>query len=157
VHARPREQRVYDRTDHADQLRKVMSATFSTTPIMRKGEYGVFKLAEIEARSRGTRYRVFAQTALGEVIESADRDAHAAINSKRVDVLIIGHTGLPLVAIEYQGAGHHQNNAAARDAVKREALRKAGVAFLEIMDFHTVEQIRRLLAETLDRIEQTRT
>ncbi len=36
------------------------------------------------------------------------------------------------MAIEYQGQGHHQGAAAARDAVKKEALRRAGVGYGEV-------------------------
>ena len=39
---------------------------------------------------------------------------------------------MPALAVEYQGHGHYQNRAFMRDAVKREAVRKAGVPFLEI-------------------------
>lgn len=120
---------------------------------MRHGEYRVFKVVEAVVRSGSTGKRVFAQTSLGEIIVSQNRDAHSAINSKRVDILVIGWNGLPLVAIEYQGQGHYQNTAAARDAVKKEALRKAGVQFLEIMDFHSDEDVARLTREALARAE----
>lgn len=53
------------------------------------------------------------------------------------------------MAIEYQGSGHYQNDAAARGAVKREALRKAGVGYLEVFPNESVEQIRRHLLEYL--------
>ena len=58
--------------------------------------------------------------------------AFRSINSKRLDFLIIDHSGLPALAVEYQGHGHYQNRAFMRDAVKREAVRKAKVKFLEI-------------------------
>jgi hypothetical protein len=143
----------YDRTDSADQLRAVMSATFTPSKIMTGSEYRVFRITEAEVADRHEGSRVFAQTSLGEVIRSENRDAHSAINSKRVDVLVIGRSGLPLVAIEYQGKGHYQNDAAARDAVKKEALRKAGVAYLEVFDFQSDEEIRRAVRETLVRVQ----
>ena len=40
-------------------------------------------------------------------------------------------------ALEYQGTGHHQGNAAARDAVKKAALRKAGIGYHEVVAGHT--------------------
>lgn len=144
--------RPHDPTDAADQLRAVMGASFSQRKIMGLGEYKVFKVVEETVRGRGGGCRVFSQTALGEVIESTDRRAHSAINSKRVDVLVIGPTGLPLVAIEYQGKAHYQRDAAARDAVKKEALRKAGVEYLEVMDFHSADDIARLTHEALGRV-----
>ena len=45
---------------------------------------------------------------------------------------MIDRTGMPALAVEYQGHGHYQNRAFMRDAVKREAVRKAGVRFLEV-------------------------
>jgi hypothetical protein len=143
--------RIHDRGDPSDQLRAVMGASFSARKIMRQGEYRVFKVVEDIVRTAPGGSRVFAQTSLGGIIESQDRDAHSAINSKRVDILVVGWNGLPLVAIEYQGQGHYQNTAAARDAVKKEALRKAGVQFLEIMEFHSDEDVARLTREALAR------
>jgi hypothetical protein len=66
-------------------------------------------------------------------------------------MLVVDWTGLPTVAIEYQGNGHYQGTAAARDAVKKEALRKAGVQYIEISDGETAEQIRYRLHEALGR------
>lgn len=78
-----------------------------------------------------------AQVSLGEVLSSSDPRAYAAINSKRVDMLIITSRGVPIAAIEYQGEGHYQGSAAARDAVKKEALRKAGVRYIEMTPEHS--------------------
>ena len=49
-----------------------------------------------------------------------------------MDFLVIDRLGMPALAVEYQGHGHYQNGAFMRDAVKREAVRKARVQFLEI-------------------------
>lgn len=81
-----------------------------------------------------------AQTSLGEILttkasfwgqEAADL-AYRSINSKRADFVVIDRFGIAALAVEYQGGGHYQGTALLRDAVKREAFRKAGVAFLEI-------------------------
>ena len=118
-------------------------------------EYYVFRATEEEARLVGGGLRVFAQTSLGEVIGSEDRRAHSAINSKRVDILVISAQGLPLVAIEYQGGGHYQTSAAARDAVKKEALRKAGVEYVEVAEKHSNEERRAIIRNALLRANQT--
>lgn len=55
-------------------------------------------------------------------------------------------------AIEYQGTGHHQGTAAARDAVKREALRRAGIGCHEVVAGHTTPSELRALVEKLVRI-----
>ena len=76
-------------------------------------------------------------------------DAYLAINSKRVDLLIIDAEFRPLHAVEFQGKGHHQGTAAARDAVKKEALRRAGIGYVEVVSgdtpAHVREMVRRLV------------
>ena len=118
---------------------------------MQSAEYRAFLAVEQEVHASWRGWRVFAQTALGEVIESQDRAAHSAIHSKRADFLVIRPNGLPALAIEYQGNGHYRRDAAARDAVKKEALRKAGVEYLEVREFHSAEQIKSMVGEALTR------
>jgi Protein of unknown function (DUF2726) len=91
-------------------------------------------------RRRG--YRIFAQTSLGEILRSPDEEAFRSINSKRVDILIVDPDSWPVLAVEYQGSGHYQGTAAARDAVKKEALRKAGVRYVEVSENDDPAQIR---------------
>jgi hypothetical protein len=118
--------------DATEQLRCVMAASFQKQPLLNKSEGRVLAAAERQAREVGEGWRVMAQVSLGEVLKSADEAAYRAINSKRVDLLIIARNGEPLAAIEYQGGGHHQGTAAARDAVKKEALRRAGIEYIEV-------------------------
>lgn len=120
-----------------------MAAAYETKRLMSKGEARVFQALEREIKARSLPWRVMAQVSLGEVITSSDRRAHAAINSKRVDLLVIAGDGQPLAAVEFQGSGHYLGTAAARDAVKREALRRAGVAFIEITPDHAASDISR--------------
>jgi very-short-patch-repair endonuclease len=88
---------------------------------------------------------VLSQTSLGEIIGSEDQKAFNSINSKRVDILVMNAYGEPIAAIEYQGGAHHQGTAAARDAIKREALRRAGVQFIEVLSDHTPDEIAQLV------------
>ena len=109
----------------------VMQGDFARRRLLNRSEYRVFCI--VERTLGGHRgYRVFPQTCLGEVLQSPDKDAFMAINAKRVDLLIVDPAGWPKLAIEYQGEGHYQGVAIARDAIKKEALRKAGVAYLEV-------------------------
>jgi hypothetical protein len=137
--------------DAASQLRHVMAASFHRKKVMSKAEYKVFRVVESEIQTLRNGCRVLSQTSLGEIIGSDSEQAFRSINSKRVDVLIIGPWGDPIAAIEYQGKGHHQRDAAARDAIKREALRKAGIHFIEIDDSHSPDEIaqsvRRILRQ----------
>ena len=96
-------ERPYNRADSTDQLRAVMAATFTPRKVMQSAEYRAFLAVEQEVHASWRGCRVFAQTALGEVIESQDRAAHSAIHSKRADFLVIRPNGLPALAIEYQG------------------------------------------------------
>jgi len=139
----------YSTRDSANQLRFVMSADFHKKHIMSKAEYRVFKVVEGVVKTTSGGHRVFAQTSLGEVIGPDDQKAFESINSKRVDIMIIDPFGHPAAAIEYQGGGHYQGDAAARDAVKREALRKAGVAFIEIAAEEGEDAIRDKVAKSL--------
>ena len=119
-----------------------MASSFTKRRLLNRSEYEVFKIVEKEVSAARLGFRIFAQTSLGEILESPAEDAFYAINSKRVDILIVNHGGWPVLAIEYQGAGHYQGTAAARDAIKKEALRKAGVGYIEIAETDTPAQIR---------------
>jgi hypothetical protein len=124
-------------TDPAEQLRLVMSARFEKCRILNRSEAQVLYAAErtintVNTADLNLKWRVMAQVSLGEVLSSRDARAYSAINSKRVDLLIVSRTGDPIAAIEYQGRGHYQGTAKWRDAVKKEALRKAGVCYIEV-------------------------
>ncbi len=120
--------------DASDQLRIVMRARFEKKRLMSRAEFDLFRTIETHLRRCGPGYRLMAQPSLGEVLTSPDDAAFRCINAKRIDMLVIDTFGLPVVAIEHQGGGHYQGDAAARDAVKREALRRAGIDMLEIFD-----------------------
>jgi len=136
-------------TDPADQLRTVMTATFEKKRLMSRSEARFFYFAETAIARRKLTWRVMAQVSLGEVLSSPDPEAHRAINAKRVDMLIVSSAGEPLAAIEYQGSGHYQGTAPARDAVKKEALRRAGVRYIEVTPDHGAEDVAREI-ERLD-------
>ena len=128
----------------ADQLRAVERAEFHKKPLLRFQECKVFVAAEAAVREAGVPWRVFAQVSLGEVLGCEDRDGFHSINAKRVDLLIVDGGYAPIAAIEYQGSGHHlSNTAAARDAVKKEALRKAGIGYIEITQDDGPADVRR--------------
>jgi hypothetical protein len=138
-----------DLTDPGQQLRAVMAASFERRKLLSASEYKVFKLLEDDVAAARRGYRVFAQTSLGEILTSPDHDGFHSINSKRVDILIVDQGGWPAVAVEYQGSGHYQGTAAARDAVKKEALRKAGIRYVEVSASDSAAQIRSRVREQL--------
>jgi hypothetical protein len=138
-----------DLTDVGQQLNAVMAASFEKRRLLSPSEYQTFKIIEDDVAAARRGYRVFAQTNLGEVLTSPNNDGFRSINSKRVDILIVDRGGWPVVAVEHQGSGHYQGTAAARDAVKKEALRKAGVRYVEITPSDSAEQIRSRVREQL--------
>lgn len=132
--------------DAADQLRIVMGASFTVQPLLNKSEVRVLKELERFVENCNPNWQVMAQVSLGEILRSKDASAFACINSKRVDLLLIDEDCKPRHAIEYQGWGHHQGTAAARDAVKKEALRRAGIGYHEVVaGVTTPSELRRLV------------
>lgn len=130
----------------ADQLRTVMAADFKPQPLLNKKEVRVFASLNQIVAEVAPDWRVMAQVSLGEVLRSENDEAYRCINSKRVDLLLIDGDCRPLHAIEYQGRGHHQGSAAARDAVKREALRRAGIGYVEVVAGDTHGELKRVVA-----------
>lgn len=142
--------------DAATQLRIVMSSEFSLQPLLNKSEARVFR--ELDRLVIGMRpdWQVMAQVSLGEILRSPHAAAYRCINSKRVDLLIVDENCQPRYAVEYQGGGHHQGTAAARDAVKKEALRRAGIGYHEIVAGHsTPSDLRRLIEKLLNPSPET--
>ena len=126
--------------DPKAQMEFISKVDFEPRRLLNKPEYGILQILEKTARDLGGGLRVMAQTSLGEIIapsaasgsEESRELAFRSINSKRLDFLVIDRSGMPALAVEYQGHGHYQNRAFMRDAVKREAVRKANIRFLEI-------------------------
>lgn len=136
------------RLDAAEQLRIVMSAAFERRRLLNVSEARVFKeLGRIVIGWNPT-WQVMAQVSLGEILRSGDAEAYRCINSKRVDLLLVDADYQPRHAIEYQGGAHHQGTAAARDAVKKEALRRAGIGYHEVVAGQTTPaDLRRLVGK----------
>jgi len=135
--------------DAADQLRIVMSAEFASQPLLNRSEARVFRELDHIVLSYNPLWQVMAQVSLGEILRTKDKTAYSCINSKRVDLLLVDEHCHPRHVVEYQGVGHHQGTAAARDAVKKEALRRAGIGYHEVVAGHTKPSDLRRLVERL--------
>ena len=133
----------------AEQLRTVMGADFKSQALLNRPEAAVFKALDEAVIARNPRWQVMAQVSLGEFLRSPSRKAYLAVNSKRVDFALMDENCRVVHALEYQGNGHHQGSAAARDAVKKEALRKAGIGYHEVVAGHTTPSELRALVEKL--------
>ncbi|POH33701.1 MULTISPECIES: DUF2726 domain-containing protein [Sinorhizobium] len=138
--------------DAADQLRIVMSSNFTIQPLLNKSEARLFKELDRIVIGCNPAWQVMAQVSLGEILRSKDAEAYRCINSKRVDLLLVDGDCQPRYAIEYQGGAHHQGAAAARDAVKKEALRRAGIGYYEVVAGQTTPpELRRLVEKLVDK------
>lgn len=133
-----------------EQLKTVSKATFSSRSLLNKSEAKVFDTLDKAVIARNPGWQVMAQVSLGEFLASPDKDAYYAVNSKRVDFALMDEKCRVRHAIEYQGSGHHTGaSAAARDAVKKEALRKAGIGYHEVVAGHTTPSELKALVEKL--------
>jgi hypothetical protein len=133
----------------SEQLRRVMAADFKSRALLNRSESQVFKALDAAVVARNPSWQVMAQVSLGEFLSSPDRSAYSAVNSKRVDFALMDAECCVRHALEYQGNGHYRGNAAARDAVKKEALRKAGIGYHEVVAGHTTPAELRRLVEKL--------
>jgi hypothetical protein len=141
--------------DAADQLRTVMRADFKPQALLNKSETRLFRALDkmvIEMAPPG--WQVMAQVSLGEILRCEDKAAFGCINSKRVDLLTVDADCNPLHAIEYQGGGHFKgaHATAARDAVKKEALRRAGIGYVEVVaGDHNPAELRRIVEKLVQK------
>lgn len=134
----------------AGQLMKVSRAKFASRPLLNKAEANVFVALDKAVIARNPGWQVMAQVSLGEFLASPDKQAFLSVNSKRVDFALMDDRCRVVHALEYQGSGHHAGNcAAARDAVKKEALRRAGIGYHEVVAGHTTAGELRALVEKL--------
>ena len=133
--------------DAADQLRTVMRADFKPQRLLNKSEARLFRAIDKMVMEMRPGWQVMAQVSLGEILKCEDKAAYACINSKRVDLLIVDDECRPLHAIEYQGGAHFKgaHATAARDAVKKEALRRAGIGYVEVVAGDTPAELRRVV------------
>jgi len=139
----------------AEQLRLVMGSDFTARSLLNKPEQRLLAVLDkvLEADSPG--WRAHGQVSLGEILWSEDKEAFWAINAKRVDLLIVDSTCKPLHAVEFQGSGHHlSKEAAARDAIKKEALRRAGIGYIEVQTGDTPSDVKAMV-QKLVRQSQT--
>ncbi|WP_338447400.1 DUF2726 domain-containing protein [Pelagerythrobacter marensis] len=134
----------------ADQLKLVSKASFTSRALLNRSEAKVFEALDKAVIARNPGWQVMAQVSLGEFLASPDKDAYFAVNSKRVDFALMDENCRVVHALEYQGSGHHTSDCtAARDAVKKEALRKAGIGYHEVVAGHTTPSELRALVERL--------
>ena len=130
----------------SEQLKAVMKADFQWRAVLNKPERRLLKCIDQVLAEEKPGWRAMGQVSLGEILYSRDKDAFWAINAKRVDLLIVDGDCRPLHAVEFQGTGHHGSpETAARDAIKKEALRRAGVGYVEVVSGNTPSEVRNMI------------
>ncbi len=139
--------------DPKAQMEAVARVEFESQRLLNRGEYRLLLILEQVVRELDDGFRVMAQTSMGEFLRPKQGSANSyisnlayrSINSKRLDFLVINRFGFPALAVEYQGEGHYRSRSFMRDAVKREALRKARVELLEVpSNYDNAELMERL-------------
>lgn len=133
----------------ADQLKTVMNADFRPRMLLNRPEAQVFRVLDQAVVERNPEWQVMAQVSAGEFLASDNAQAYGCINAKRVDFALMDPAFQVRDVLEYQGSGHHipGGGAAARDAVKKEAVRKAGIGYHEIITGQTTPaDLRALIA-----------
>jgi Protein of unknown function (DUF2726) len=168
VPAFPRRTLQDQQSEYLDQQLEAVTraaVTFYARKIMGRGEFEVFRAAMSVTRqsypSGAYPFYIFPQVSLGQIIGTdapsqwqADQ-AHRAINSKRCDFLIADRYGQPIAVLEYQGSGHNLGGTAERrDRVKRIALNKAGVRFVEIRDGTGQDEMQQIIRDLLVQAEK---
>lgn len=126
---------------------------FAAKSIFNRSEQRVFHFLAEEVKAYSRPLFVMGQTPLREIVRTDDQyvrgGGHYALSDRRVDFTITDDQGRVLVAVEYNGAGHYQNNALERDAIKRVVLEKAGIPLLVVKQGENPTDVRKRLAEML--------
>ena len=117
-----------------EHLKAVRGAPFQPKPLANRLEKAAYQTAVDIVQKRHRNEQVLLQVSLGEILQSKDRRAYWAVNSKRVDLLVIDHELRPLVAIEIDGSGHGLSRDIARinDKIKDIVLAAAGIPLIRI-------------------------
>ena len=139
-------------------LKAISQVVFEPVPLFSRSEYPVFRLLEKIIRDLKAGHRVMGKTCMGEFMktrkdsgsqEERDLAFFEGVNCKRPDFLVINPKGYPVLVVEYQGSGHDQGDAEARDAAKRAALHNASIPLLEIPAQYDQDQIEQQILSML--------
>ncbi|WP_158217891.1 DUF2726 domain-containing protein [Marinibacterium profundimaris] len=136
------------------QIAYVAAADFDRQRLLNHSEYRLLLQLESILPRVAPDHRLMAQVSLPEVIrprgDASTREwkrAFHAINAKRLDFAVFDRGGYLACAIEFQGSGHYLDaeKTFVRDAVKREALRRAGIPLIEIDPSFKAEDVEATL------------
>ncbi len=114
--------------------------TFEKRRVMHRSELQLLSKVEQIATEQGAGHRVMAQISLGELIQpqqlrapqNTSDAALASIYESRVGLVVLDSTGVVVLVVEALPGYPGQDAVLLRDAVKREALRRAGIPVVEV-------------------------
>lgn len=124
----------------------IFAPPFERRPLMNQTELQLFKILRGELPAG---WSVMCQVSYGAFLRNKSTKRYMSVNSKRADFVVLDPDLNVAATIEYQGKGHFGNTRDSRaraeksDAVKRQALREAGIALIELparFDHETVAQ-----------------
>lgn len=149
------------RSNSKQVLRVIRRAPVRAVPVLNQSERAVHRALADIVRQSGS-HTLLAQVSMGEFLRldrkgmprSKWQTVFNAFNSKRVDFLIVDDDWLACCAIEYQGSGHYQGDARARDAVKRAVCEQAHVPVMEVAKTGLTAGQRRDLQDLLGTISR---
>ena len=122
--------------------------------IMNQREFDLFSAAVAVIEQRRSGY-VFPQVSLGETIGCDDDDAYHSINTRRCDLLLTDDDRVPLAVLEYQGSGHNLDGyAKQRDAVKREALKRADLRYVAVRANASNDEMNQIVRQVFNLAER---
>ena len=135
-----------------ENLRIARKNRYQKKTVCNANEQAAYAAAWDVVRARQRKERVLPQVSLGEIIMHPNGRIHAAINSKRVDLLVTDAQFNPLVVIEIDGSGHYLSDySRINDEAKTLALRSAGIPLLRIAAKHDNHaEIRRMVRKGLE-------
>lgn len=148
------EQKLHDfKKEKAEEnLRIARKNRYQKKTICNANEQAAYAAAWDVVRARQRKERVLPQVSLGEIIMHPNGRIHAAINSKRVDLLVTDAQFNPLIVIEIDGSGHYLSDySRINDETKTLALRSADIPLLRIAAKHDNHaEIRRMVRKGLE-------
>lgn len=125
---------------------------FAARPVLNKSE---IRLGHAIARMLPNGCHLLAQVSYGEMLTNRSRGRYMSVNAKRADLVICNRAFIPILVIEYQGAGHAGSswraklNTAKRDRQKRQALKEAGIPLIEVPARYRVEDLSLMVQNAL--------
>ena len=115
--------------------RSVFAPPFERRPLMNQTELRLFKMLRAELPAG---LSVMCQVSYGAFLRNKSYKRYMSINSKRADFVVLDADLNVAAVVEYQGGGHFGNSRDSRaraeksDAVKRQAMREADIALIEL-------------------------